>query len=112
MLPIILVRILWPHSYIKNQRISNENVAEEIKNAPTVIPLSMGISTTINGTLGFAMLVALLFAMPSDVQGTLNSTTQYPYMSIYTHAVGSTAGGTAMVRIDWLSLFLCDLGDD
>ena len=57
------------------------------------------------------MLIALLFAMPSDIQGTLNSTTQYPYMSIYTHAVGSNAGGTAMVRIDWLSLFRSLLRD-
>lgn len=65
----------------------------------------MGISTTINGTLGFAMLIALLFAMPSDIQATLDSTTQYPYMSIYTHAVGTNAGGTAMVRIKWLSIF-------
>lgn len=40
----------WLYPIINNQYTSNESVAEEIKNAPTVIPLSMGISTTINGT--------------------------------------------------------------
>ena len=71
--------------------------AEEIKNAPTVIPLSMGISTLLNGSLGFAMLIALLFCIPSDASSILNSETYYPFMSIYTYAVGSKSGATAMV---------------
>jgi len=71
--------------------------AEEIKDAPRVIPLSMGVSTLLNGALGFAMLIALLFCMPSDIPGILESPTLYPFMSIYTYAAGSTAGGTAMV---------------
>lgn len=58
----------------------------------------MGVSTMLNGTLGFAMLIALLFCMPSDIAGTLDAVTFYPFMSIYTYAVGSTAGATAMVR--------------
>ena len=73
------------------------SIAEEIQNAPTVIPLSMGISTLLNGTLGFSMLIALVFCMPSNIQETLNSETYYPFMSIYTFAVGSTSGATAMV---------------
>lgn len=57
----------------------------------------MGISTLLNGSLGFSTLIALLFCMPSDIQGTLDSETFYPFMSIYTYAVGSTAGATGMV---------------
>lgn len=71
--------------------------AEEIQNAPYVIPLSMGVSTLLNGTLGLAMIIALLFCMPSDIPDTLNTVTFYPFMSIYTYAVGSTSGATAMV---------------
>ena len=78
--------------------------AEEIKNAPNVIPLSMGISTLLNGILGFAMLVALLFCMPSDINGMMTSNTFYPFMSIYTYAVGSTAGATAMVSHAFLTV--------
>ena len=57
----------------------------------------MGISTMLNGILGFAMLIALLFCMPSDISDLVEAVTFYPFMSIYTYAVGSTAGGTAMV---------------
>ena len=57
----------------------------------------MGISTLLNGSLGFAMLIALLFCMPSDIPSILNAETYYPFMSIYTYAVGSTTGATAMV---------------
>ena len=51
----------------------------------------------LNGTLGFAMIIAILFCMPSDIPDTLEAVTFYPFMSIYTYAVGSTAGATAMV---------------
>lgn len=51
----------------------------------------------LNGSLGFAMLLALLFSMPSDIKSVLNSETYYPFMSIYTYAVGSTSGATALV---------------
>ena len=71
--------------------------AEEIKNAPFVIPLSMGVSTLMNGSLGFAMLIALLFCLPDDIPSILNSETYYPFLSIYTYAVGSKSGATAMV---------------
>lgn len=62
-----------------------------------VIPLSMGVSTLLNGTLGFAMMLALLFCMPSDINSVLSSDTYYPFMNIYAYAVGSNAGATAMV---------------
>lgn len=75
----------------------NPNTAEEIQNAPMVIPVSMGASTLLNGTLGFAMLIALLFCMPTDIESVLDSETYYPFMNIYPYAVGSTKGATAMV---------------
>ena len=62
-----------------------------------VIPISMGASTLLNGTLGFAMLLALLFCMPTDIESVLDSETYYPFMNIYAYAVGSTKGATAMV---------------
>ena len=57
----------------------------------------MGISSLLNGILGFAMLLALLFCMPSDIESVLGSDTFYPFMNIYAYAVGSKAGAIAMV---------------
>lgn len=76
---------------------ANIQTAEEIRDAPRVIPLSMGISVLLNGTLGFAMLIALLFCMPNDTASIINSETLYPFMGIYEYAVGSAAGATGMV---------------
>ncbi|KAL8712513.1 MAG: hypothetical protein Q9220_003361 [cf. Caloplaca sp. 1 TL-2023] len=59
----------------------------------------MGVSAILNGTLGFAMLLALLFCMPSDIESILDSKTYYPFMDIYKYAVGSTSGATAMVCV-------------
>ena len=59
----------------------------------------MGITVLLNGSLGFSMLIALLFCMSSDIQSALNSDTLYPFMSIYEYAVGSTAGATGMVSL-------------
>ena len=72
--------------------------AEKTQNAPTVIPLSIGIWTLLNGSLDFVMLLALLFCMPSDIQSILNSETYYPFMNVYTYAVRSTSGAAAIVR--------------
>lgn len=92
-----IISVSTPSSSCASRVRLSPHKAEEIQNAPTVIPLSMGISTLLNGSLGFAMLIALLFSMPSDIQSVLNSETYYPFMSIYTYAVGSTSGATAMV---------------
>lgn len=50
-----------------------------------------------HGALGFAMLLALLFYMPSDIGSVLSSNIYCPFMNIYAYAVGSNTGATAMV---------------
>ena len=97
--PIISVCTHSTHRTSRTKLKPHSCKAEEIQNAPTVIPLSIGISTLLNGSLGFAMLIALLFCMPSDIPSILNSETYYPFMSVYTYAVGSTSGATAMVSL-------------
>ena len=61
--------------------------------------LGMRISTFLNGCLGFAMLIALLFCMLSDIQQTINAETSYPYISIYAYVVGSHSDATAVVNL-------------
>ena len=54
-------------------------------------------SVTLNGFLGFGMLIAILFSM-GDIVTQTQSTTGFPFIDIFTYAVGSVRGGTALVR--------------
>jgi choline transport protein len=74
-----------------------DHIAEETHNAAKILPIAIGTSTILNGILGFAMLLALLFSMPDDIQATLASDTYYPFITIYAYATQSNQGGTALV---------------
>lgn len=76
-------------------------MAEEIHGANTVIPWCMVWTTLLNGTLGFAMLIVVLF-VTVDIDGVLASPTGslgFPFMQIFYDATGSLPGATAMVCI-------------
>lgn len=76
-------------------------MAEEIKNAEVVVPWSMVTTTVLNGALGFAIVIAVLF-VTTDVTTALASPTGllgYPFMQIFYDATGSKAGASAMIAI-------------
>ncbi|KAM0799120.1 amino acid/polyamine transporter I [Usnea florida] len=72
------------------------HLAEEIENAAVIIPRSMIASVLLNGSLGFAMLIAILFCL-GNVNDALKTPTGYPYMEILVQAARSTRGGTVMI---------------
>lgn len=74
------------------------HMCEEIKNASTVVPYSLLTSIGINGTLGFAMLIAILFCI-GDINTALTSATGFPFIEIFTQATRSTGGATVMVSV-------------
>ncbi|KAJ2991258.1 hypothetical protein NUW58_g2579 [Xylaria curta] len=74
------------------------HMSEEIRNAAVVIPRSLLTGLAINGTLGFSMLIATLFSIGS-IDEALTENPHYPFMAIFRHAVGSTAGATVMASI-------------
>ncbi|KAK8128859.1 hypothetical protein PG984_009967 [Apiospora sp. TS-2023a] len=71
------------------------HLSEEIHNAPVVIPQSLMTGLTINGCLGFAMVVATLFSM-GDIDAAMAENPRYPFMAIFHHAIGSTTGAAVM----------------
>ena len=76
-------------------------MAEEVQNADVIVPWSMVFTTVLNGAMGFAMVVAVLFVTP-DIESALESTTGslgYPYMDIFLTATQSQAGATVMIVI-------------
>ncbi|KAI1777982.1 putative GABA permease [Hypoxylon cercidicola] len=74
------------------------HMSEEIRNAPVVVPRSLLTGLTINGTLGFAMLIATLYCI-GDIDAALAENPQYPFMAIFRNAVGSTGGAATMAAI-------------
>jgi choline transport protein len=71
-------------------------MAEEIHDAPRVVPFSIWSSFIFNGALGFAMLVAVLFCI-QDVEAATESETGFPIIDIFVNVLGSVKGGSAMV---------------
>ncbi|KAK5987045.1 Choline transport protein [Cladobotryum mycophilum] len=74
------------------------HMAEEVRNPSLVIPQSVMLSVIINGCLGFAMTLALVFCM-GDVEAALASVTGYPFLEIFGQATHSIGGTTAMASI-------------
>ena len=73
-------------------------MSEEITNAPVAVPRSIMLSVLINGTLGFSMLIAMLFCL-GDIDAALESPTGYPFMAIFLQATHSVAGTATMGSI-------------
>lgn len=76
-------------------------MAEEIKNAEVVVPWSMVSSTILNGAVGWAIVIAVLF-VTVDVDAALESPTGalgYPFMQIFYDATGNKGGASVLIAI-------------
>lgn len=73
-------------------------MSEEIENSSIVVPRSIITSILLNGCLGFAILLATLFAL-GNIDDVLNTSTGFPYMEVFLQATGSVKGTTAMASI-------------
>lgn len=75
-------------------------MAEEVRNADVVVPWSMVGTTLLNGTLGFAMIIAVLF-VTTDIDSALESPTGQmglPFFDIFMTNT-SRGGATGMIII-------------
>jgi amino acid transporter len=75
-------------------------MSEEIRNASTIVPRSVLISTVLNGVLGLSMLLAYLFCI-SDLDAALESQAilGYPFLYVFQTGTGSTGGAATMALI-------------
>ncbi|KAK4870531.1 hypothetical protein LT330_004879 [Penicillium expansum] len=74
------------------------HMSEEITNAAIAVPTSIMLSVMINGSLGFGMLIAMLFCS-GDLGSALETPTGYPFLAIFLEATGSIAGTAVMGSI-------------
>lgn len=73
-------------------------MAEEVRDASVAIPRAIMLSVLINGSLGFGMLIAVLFCL-GNLEEALNTPTGYPYMEIFRQATDSVSGALGMTSI-------------
>lgn len=84
-------------------------MSEEIQDASVVVPRSIMFTIFINGSLAFGMLIMTLFSL-TDVEGALNTPTNYPYMEIFLRSTGSVAGATVMASILVVMQYCANVG--
>ncbi|KAL8649564.1 MAG: hypothetical protein Q9210_004328 [Variospora velana] len=70
----------------------------EISNAAVNVPRSILTSVMLNGILGLAMLIAVLFCL-GDIEQIAETNTGYPFMEIFRNATQSAGGAAAMASI-------------
>ncbi|SLM36313.1 choline transport protein [Lasallia pustulata] len=74
------------------------HMSEEIHNPSIVVPRSIMLSIVLNGIMGFAMIVALLFCL-GNIDAALSTNTGYPFMEIFLQATNSVSGSATMAAI-------------
>ncbi|KAJ5152408.1 choline transport protein [Penicillium capsulatum] len=75
------------------------HMSEEISNASIAVPTSIMLSVLINGSLGFGMLLAMLFCLGNNFAESMDSKTGYPFMAIFLDATHSVVGTAVMASI-------------
>lgn len=73
-------------------------MSEEIKNAALNIPRAIMFSLYLNGALGFAMVVAFMYAL-GDLGDAIDTPTGYSVFPILTGAFNSSGGACAVVAL-------------
>lgn len=80
-------------------------MSEEIQNAAVIVPRAMVFTVILNGALGLAILIAVLFCV-GDIEAALASPTGFPIMTIFEQGVRSVKGAQTMSAILTISI-LC-----
>ncbi|KAI0977179.1 amino acid transporter [Xylaria arbuscula] len=74
------------------------HMSEEIRNAAVMLPRALLAGLTLNGVLGFAMLIIILYYL-GDIDTALSKNPTYPFMAVLESILGSTAGAAALSAI-------------
>ena len=85
------------------------HMSEEVKQSNTVIPRSMVWSQFLNGVLGIAMTIIILFGV-GDITATLTTKTNYPIIQILLNATKSKAAASVMTSFMAIIGFFSALG--
>ncbi|PQE21121.1 hypothetical protein CJF32_00005552 [Rutstroemia sp. NJR-2017a WRK4] len=85
------------------------HMSEEIINSSTVVPKAMIWSIMLNGVMGFALLIALLFCL-GNIDDALTSPTGFPFMEIFVQATDSNSAATGMTAVLLFMIIAAEIG--
>ena len=81
------------------------HLAEEVRNASTVVPWAMIGTILLNGSLGFAITIAFSFTL-GDMETDLKSATGFNFIQVFFDATNSHVGASVMTAIP-IALVVC-----
>ncbi len=84
-------------------------MAEEIQNAPVIVPRAIMTGIFINGSLGFGMMLTMLFCS-GDIDAALEANPSFPFIAIFHNAVQSVSGAAAMAALVMILSTCCAVG--
>ena len=73
-------------------------MCEEVRNPSLAVPRSIMTSICINGSMGLAMIIAMLYGA-TDIDAAIASETGYPFIEIFYQATNSKGGVAAMTSL-------------
>lgn len=85
------------------------HMAEEVENAAVTLPKAILTAMIVNGALGFAMMITVLYCV-GDVESVLGTKTGFPFLQIFLNSVKSSAGAIVMGVVVLILTWACSLG--
>jgi choline transport protein len=85
------------------------HMAEEVSNAALTIPRAIVAGMIINGFVGFAMMITVLYCL-GDPTSVLDTKTAFPFLQIFYNSVKSRGGAVGMGVIVLILTWVCALG--
>lgn len=81
-------------------------MSEEVREARIAVPRALMASVTINGILGFGMLLGVLFCIGS-IDNALTPSTGFSFMEIFQEALGSNSFATGLTSLLLVLFIFC-----
>ena len=85
------------------------HLAEEVSNAALNIPRAILGAMLINGGVGFAMMITVLYCL-GDVDTVLDTATGFPFIQVFADSVGNIAGASVMAAVVLILTWSCSVG--
>ncbi|KAK4499391.1 hypothetical protein PRZ48_009905 [Zasmidium cellare] len=85
------------------------HLAEEVSNAALNIPRAIMGAMLINGSVGFIMIVTVLYCI-GDIETVLDTATGFPFIQIFYDSVRNIAGATVMLAVVIALTWACATG--